>query len=74
MGVVNTIGFDKFPKQGVQLNQKVEVCFHYNTTKVIEGIIIRDDAEDPYITLIKLAECCRIITLDEYNYNSVSCY
>lgn len=54
MGCVKTIDKYHFPKQTEHVNQRVEVCFHYDTTKMVEGTIIRDDAEEPFETLIKL--------------------
>lgn len=36
------------------LGRRVLVCFHRDTTKLIPGVIVRDDAEHPYITVISL--------------------
>jgi len=54
MGVHKNIGFEKFPKQGKVLGDKVWVAFHYQPDKKIEGVIVRDDMDDPYRTIIKL--------------------
>lgn len=54
MGCVKTISKYDFPKQTGHVNQRVEVCFHYDTTRTVEGTIIRDDAEEPFEMLIKL--------------------
>lgn len=54
MGAVKNIKMDTFPKQGQYLNRKVEVCFHYDTSKTIGGEIVRDDSEEPFLTIIKL--------------------
>lgn len=54
MGNVMTIDYKKFPKQGSFLGKKVEVCFHYNTSQLIAGTIVRDDAAEPYCCIIKL--------------------
>lgn len=54
MGVHANIGIDTFPKQGKWLNRRVEVCFNYDTSKIILGNIVRDDMEAPFKTLIKL--------------------
>jgi len=43
-----------FPKQGTYLNKRVDVCCDCNTRNTIPGIIVRDDAEEPYTTIIKL--------------------
>jgi hypothetical protein len=45
-----------YPKQGAYLNQKVLVCFDYNTNETILGHIVRDDKEEPGRTIIALAD------------------
>jgi hypothetical protein len=62
MGCVNNITFDKFPKQKDEsykypqfsIGERVEVCYHFDTSKKHIGIIVRDDLEEPYETIIKL--------------------
>ena len=62
MGCVNTITYDKFPKQKdenykyewARVGARVEVCYHYDTSKTHLGTIVRDDREEPYETIIKL--------------------
>ena len=54
MSCVKNITLDTFPKQGKLLNARVTVFFHYNTSKTIGGQIVRDDAEDPFVAIIKL--------------------
>ena len=54
MGCIGTITAYKFPKQSEYVNRRCTVCFHYDTTKLIIGTVIRDDREEPYETLIKL--------------------
>ena len=56
MGFHKNIDFEKFPKQGDQLNKEVKVTFHYNTEKNLKGTIVRDDIEDPFLLLIKLED------------------
>ena len=56
MGYVPTIKFDKFPKQGDYLGRTVEVCFHYDTSKTISGVVVRDDIESPHETIIQLSD------------------
>jgi hypothetical protein len=56
MGVVKNISITRFPKQGSFLGKKVEVCFHYDTSKTIKGIIVRDDSEEPWVTIIQLEQ------------------
>lgn len=54
MGSVKTIDIDKFPKQGEWLGKRAKVCFNYNTNKSTEGTYVRDDSEEPFVTIIKL--------------------
>lgn len=37
MGCHQNITYDNFPKQGDLLHSRVQVCFHYDTSKVLEG-------------------------------------
>lgn len=54
MGVVATVGFSSFPRQGSWLGKRTEVCFRYDTANTIMGTIVRDDEEEPWRTIIKL--------------------
>ncbi len=56
MGCKSNITIDKFPRQGDWLYKTVDVLFHYDSDNIIEGIIVRDDKEDPWVTIIKLAD------------------
>ena len=44
----------RFPKQGSWLYGRVEVCFDYDTSRKVMGTVVRDDDEDPFVTLIAL--------------------
>lgn len=54
MGVVKNVGFDHFPKQGAWLGKRTRVCFRYDTSNTIGGTIVRDDTEEPFVTIIHL--------------------
>lgn len=54
MGVHENIGMNKFPRQGSLVDKKVEVTFNYSPLNTISGVIVRDDIESPFVTLIKL--------------------
>ena len=54
MGVVKNIRIDKYPKQSTWVGEEANVCFNYDSSKHIGGIIIRDDVEEPGETIIKL--------------------
>lgn len=67
MGVVKNISYDRFPKQGDWLHKEVLVSFEYNSDRKIKGIIVREDMEEPGITLIML-EDKRIVIDTECQY------
>ena len=62
MGCIDTITYDKFPKQKdknyiypqFKVGSRVKVCYHYDTLKYHYGTIVRDDLEEPFETIIKL--------------------
>lgn len=54
MGNDPNISADKFPEQDALLGQKVEVCFHYDTSNTLHGLIVRSDRQAPYVTIIQL--------------------
>ena len=54
MGVHVGITATSFPRQGSHLGKRVKVCFHYDTSQWIFGVVVRDDVEDPGITIIRL--------------------
>lgn len=74
MGIEKKIDIKSFPKQYSVaesstggIGRKVEVCFHYKADKTIQGVIIRDDKELPYRTLIRLYDG-RVILSTECQY------
>lgn len=54
MGAHPYIGPDAFPKQGDHLGRRARVCFHYDTSRTFDGTVVRDDTEDPHVTVIRL--------------------
>jgi hypothetical protein len=54
MGVVENISYDKFPGQAEDKGRRVKVCFNYDSSKVIGGVIVRDDLEKPGLMIIRL--------------------
>lgn len=55
MGAHENISPDRWPQQGSFLRQRVEVCFHFDTSRTFPGVIVRDDIEDPHRTIIRVA-------------------
>lgn len=64
MGCRPNIAADRFPKQGSYLNARVNVCFHYDTSKTVMGTVIRDDAEEPGIAIINLDDGRTLLTTE----------
>lgn len=54
MGCVANITMSKWPKQGPWLGKRTRVCFHYDTSQEVLGTIVRDDYEEPWVTIISL--------------------
>ncbi len=54
MGTQQNITHDRFPAQGSFVGKRVHVCFHYDTSRKVEGTIVRDDGESPNVTIIRL--------------------
>ena len=62
MGCIDTITYDKFPKQKdenykypeFKVGSRVMVCYHFDASKCHYGTIVRDDLEEPFETIIKL--------------------
>lgn len=54
MGTHENITADTFPRQSMQLRKRVRVIFHYVGAPECAGVIVRDDEEAPYRTLIRL--------------------
>ena len=62
MGCIDTITYDKFPKQKdekykyheFKVGSRVMVCYHYDASKYHYGTIVRDDLEESFETIIKL--------------------
>jgi len=70
MGVVSNIKHDQFPKQGTFKGAFVMVCFHYDREHEIPGVIVRDDEEEPFETIIAL-EDGRVVRATECQYKIV---
>lgn len=64
MGVVKNVGIVAFPKQGGWLGKRTRVCFNYDTDQIIMGTIVRDDYEDPWVTIISLDDGRVVLTTE----------
>lgn len=67
MGVHPNIDYDRFPRQGQFVNRRVRVCFNYRP-KYVYGVMIRDDAEEPFLGIIRLDDN-RVIMATECQYS-----
>lgn len=68
MGVVGTISATRWPKQGPHLGRSVQVCFDYDMTVTLAGRVVRDDYEEPWVTLIEM-EGGRYVLATECQYS-----
>lgn len=73
MGLEKNVSFGRFPKQGSSLGKRVFVCFHYDATKFLEGEVVRDDSEEPGLTIIKLVDGRHVLST-ECQYRPVDGY
>ena len=64
MGSHPNISIDKFPKQGKLKGRPVVVCFNYDTSRTIPGTIVREDAEEPGLLIIKLADSRHVLATE----------
>lgn len=53
MGTHKNININKYPKQSWRLKAKVKLYFHYDTSKSLNGEIVREDTEEPFLMIIK---------------------
>ena len=72
MGVCANIDHESFPEQSSYFppGTKVKVCFKYDTGHTIEGEIVRNDAEDPGVGIIRLADG-RHVLFEECQYSII---
>lgn len=68
MGVVASIGFDRFPQQGMFKGKTVRVCFNFDSTRFVEGVVLRDDTEEPGRMIIQLDDG-RVVLSTECQYS-----
>lgn len=69
MGIEKNIGAEQFPKQRPEVGQRAKVCFHYDTARLFPATIIRDDAEEPFRTILKLDDG-RVVLATECQWTS----
>lgn len=53
MGVVKNITANSFPQQSIRVGKKARLCFHFDTSEQLVAEIVRDDAEDPFVTIFR---------------------
>lgn len=64
MGAVRNITFNSFPEQGSHAGREAVVCFHYDTSNRVRGVVVRDDTEAPFITIIKLEDGRHVLSTE----------
>lgn len=68
MGTHENININKYPKQSGKLNAKVKLYFHHDTSKSLNGEVVRDDTEAPFLTIIK-SEAGKLYLATECQYS-----
>lgn len=63
MGVHPNISHAKFPKQGDYYGHRCRVLFNYSEPEIL-GRIVRDDVEDPFLTIIHLDDGRHVLTTE----------
>ena len=51
---MSTIDLASFPTQGTWIGKRVRVCFNFDTSQTVLGWVVRDDAEEPGLMIIRL--------------------
>lgn len=64
MGCTKEIDAEHFPKQGRYLGKRVRVCFNYDTSRTLLGLVVRDDAEEPGRMIIKLDDGRHVLSTE----------
>lgn len=64
------IDAERFPKQGPHWGKQVRVCFNYDTSRTMLGLVVRDDAEEPGRMIIKLEDGRHVLS-SECQYQPV---
>jgi len=67
MGVGETIGADRWPKQGDMLGQSVDVFFNYDSSRKLRATCVRQDIEAPHRTIFQLDDG-RVLLATECQY------
>ncbi|PYD05931.1 hypothetical protein DND90_21580 [Pseudomonas syringae pv. maculicola] len=64
MGCVSSVSATTFPKQGAYAGSRVRVCFNYETSASVFGVIVRDDAEAPGVMIIRLDDSRHVLSTE----------
>lgn len=64
MDCCNTIDAERFPRQGKWWGKTVRVCFNYDTSKTLLGVVVRDDEEEPGRMIIRLEDGRHVLSTE----------
>ncbi|GAB0059108.1 hypothetical protein IBA8401_01320 [Pseudomonas syringae] len=64
MGCVSNVSATTFPKQAAYAGIRVRVCFNYDTSASICGVIVRDDAVAPGVMIIRLDDARHVLSTE----------
>lgn len=70
MGSHKNISATSFPEQHSNVGRKVRVCYNYDTSapNVEDGVIVRDDVEEPFVTIIHVPSKKKFVLSTECQY------
>lgn len=54
MGIHANITASTFPRQSDLVGKRVKVCFHHDDSRQFEGVVLRDDLEEPFKAIFHL--------------------
>jgi hypothetical protein len=64
MGCASNVSAAAFPKQGSYAGSRVRVCFNYDTSACVFGVVVRDDAEAPGVIIIRLEDSRHVLSTE----------
>jgi hypothetical protein len=70
VGSCDTISADQWPKQGYHLGKRVSCWFQNDDSFQVEAIVVRDDAEHPWVTILQLETSKRLVLGTECTFVS----
>lgn len=64
MGCMCNLTAEAFPKQTAYAGRRVRVCFNYEASGCLVGQVVRDDAEAPWVMIIRLDDGRHVLSTE----------